>query len=88
MKETFNSLFINKNNTLTKEQEAFFNSAEMKVFIAGGSGVTGVKTIGGIKEFTNYITEGGDFQHPHQVNQFFVLLQTIVTILHIALISK
>ena len=33
----------------------------MKVFIAGGSGVTGVKTIGGIKEFTNYITEGGEF---------------------------
>lgn len=61
VKETFNSLFINKNNTLTKEQEAFFNSAEMKVFIAGGSGVTGVKTIGGIKEFTNYITEGGEF---------------------------
>lgn len=60
----------------------------MKVFIAGGSGVTGVKTIGGIKEFTNYITEGGEFSASSPGKPIFVLLQTIVTILHIALISK
>ena len=61
VKETFNSIFINQGSSLTQEQETFFSDLDMKVFISGGSGETGVKTVGGIKDFINCIIEGGDF---------------------------
>lgn len=61
VKSAFNGILYSERKTLTTEEKAFFANAEMKVFVGGGNGESGVKTFSGVESFMSWITEGGKF---------------------------
>lgn len=61
VKETFRKVFVNKESTLTTEERRVIDNAVMKLYLIGGSGDTGVKTVTGVQAFINHISQGGTF---------------------------
>lgn len=54
----------------------------MKVYVGGGNGDSGVKTLTGFDDFIKFISEGGHFLQRHLVNLYFVALR-ICRIIHL-----
>ena len=61
VKKAVNGFLYNKKEFLTVEEKGFFDEARMKVYVGGGNGDSGVKTLTGFDDFIKFISEGGHF---------------------------
>ena len=61
VKKAVNGFLYNKKEFLTVEEKGFFDEAGMKVYVGGGNGDSGVKTLTGFDDFIKFISEGGHF---------------------------
>ena len=52
------------------------NSAEMRIYLLGGDGQSGVQTVNGYQDFIHHISEGGRLVLRLQEYQFTVVLLT------------
>ncbi|ASZ09800.1 thiol-activated cytolysin family protein [Chitinophaga pendula] len=60
-KAAFNIGVVKGDVGVTLDQKAIINRASIKIFLVGGQGETGVKTINGYDEFKEHILKGGEF---------------------------
>lgn len=60
-KAAFNIGVVKGDVGVTLDQKNIINRASIKIFLTGGQGETGVKTINGYDEFKEHILKGGEF---------------------------
>ena len=61
VEQAFKSIFYKKSSILTEEAKKMLNSAEMRIYLLGGDGQSGVQTVNGYQDFIHHISEGGTF---------------------------
>lgn len=59
--EAFQKIFVSKSSSLTSEEKRILNSAEMKVYLIGGSGDANVQSVSGYQGFIDCLSGGGTF---------------------------
>ncbi len=60
-KSTVNKLLYKKTTTLTTDEQNFIMTSDIKIYLVGGKGESGVQSVTGVEGFVKHLTEGGEF---------------------------
>ncbi len=60
-KSTVNKLLYKKTTTLTTDEQNFIKTSDVKIYLVGGNGESGVQTVTGVEGFIKHLTDGGEF---------------------------